>query len=319
MKSYKQHNISLIVPCYNEESNIPKFILEIQSIALEIKGYVNLNVIFVNDGSSDNTIQVIRDALSKVRDINISVIDLSRNYGKEIAVLAGLDHFNGEAAIIIDADLQHPIEYIPKFISLWRQGYETVVAVQESRATEPITVRWFKTTFYKVFTLLSERPLKNGAGDFRLMDKKVVTAFCKYRESLRFNKGIYEDIGFSVKYIPYTVASRHGGVTKWSMIKLFKYAFNGIFSFSTIPLDIIMITGLFLFIISILILAYTLFNYFVFSEPVRGYTTLVSIMSLYFGLLILFIGIIGKYIGILFRETKKRPVYLIKNEFKNNG
>ena len=303
--------VSLIVPAYNESGNIDIFCQAVTAIMDSLPDY-GFEVLFVNDGSQDATEQEVLHNIA--RDERFKLLSLSRNFGKEIALTAGLDHCIGDAAIPIDSDMQHPVELIAEFIKLWEQGYEMVSAVREDRDDEGIFKRGFTRVFYALITKLDKRVvIRPDAGDFRLMSRPVIDALCQMRERHRFMKGLYGVAGFRETSIPYQPAERHSGSTKWSFSNLFGLALEGVTSFTTVPLRFATATGFLCSFIAIVYGVWILFKTLIFGEAVAGFPTLVLIMLFIGGIQLFSLGIIGEYLGRIFNETKQRPLYFVKD------
>lgn len=303
--------IQIIIPVYNEESNILRIQEEISSATTDIA--YDIEILFINDGSHDNTLGEIK--LLAERFDNVSFVDLSRNYGKEVALLAGLDYSRGDAIIMLDGDLQHPPDMIPSFIKEWENGYLDVYGLRVDRAEEPFLLRNSKRAFYKILNRFSRVEHIDGAGDFRLLDRKVVDTLKRYRENKRYTKGLYNIVGFKKKGVPYQVKKRHAGKTKWKLWQLINLGIDGITSFSTAPLRISTLLGGSIALFSFTYLVISIAKTLIWGEPVRGYPTLISVILLLGGIQLISLGIIGEYIGVIFEESKKRPVYNINEYF----
>ncbi len=307
MKNMKKM-INIIVPAYNEETAI---LLFYQSLADELEKFDNysFSIIFINDGSNDNTLPVIKDL--KDKDNRVGYISLSRNYGKEIALAAGFDIVKGDAVIIMDADLQHPPEILKEMIRKWEEGYDDIYAIQKSRKREGLIKKIFTKIFYNILSRLSRIEIQKNAGDFRLLSKKAYEAIKKIRESERYTKGIYALIGFKKFPIEYECNPRITGKTKWAFRTLFNLAANGITSFTTIPLRIASLLGMIISIIAFIYMIYNIIITIFYGESVRGYPTLLSVILILGGIQLIGLGIIGEYLGRVFNETKNRPLYFI--------
>lgn len=304
--------ISILIPAYNEEEVLEHLYHRLGKLANDNRGY-NFEFLFVNDGSRDKTLEIIKDYASV--DERVSFINLSRNFGKEIAMIAGLDHVIGDATVIIDADLQDPPELIPKMIKLWEDGYDDVYAKRTSRDGET----WFKKQssmwFYKILQKTTNIPIQIDTGDFRLLDRRCVEALKQIRESERYTKGMFSWIGYKKKEITYNRDPRFAGTTKWNYLKLFNLAIDGITSFTTAPLRISSIFGMIISFISFLFLVVLLFKTLFFGDTVAGYPSLMAVVLFLGGLQLLSLGIIGEYIGRIFNETKQRPLYFIEEYY----
>ena len=302
--------VTIIIPAYNEEKVLPKLFIRLDKLSQNESNYL-FEFLFINDGSKDSTMKLISE--KSTIDNRISYINLSRNFGKERAMLAGFDYAKGDAIVIIDADLQDPPELIPNMISLWEEGYDDVYAKRESREGETwlkkATSRWF----YSILDKISSIEIQRDTGDFRLLDRRAVEALKTLRESNRYTKGMFSWVGFKKKEITYKRNPRAAGETKWNYFKLFNLAIEGITSFTTSPLRISFIFGLFISIVAFFWILYLLIRP-LFGVPTGGgYSSLMSVILFLGGVQLLAIGIIGEYIGRIFIETKNRPVYLIQD------
>jgi glycosyltransferase involved in cell wall biosynthesis len=300
-------SISIIVPVFNEAANIGPLVARLAPV-LDGTG-LSWDVLFVNDGSTDETISAIR--AEHARDARIKAISFSRNFGKEIAIAAGLDHVAGDAVVIMDADLQHPPETIPAFIAKWRQGYAMVYGERSGRETESAVKRYFAERFYKVFARFGETPLPNGAGDFRLIDRRAVEAMRAMGEKARFSKGIYAWVGFKSCGVAFEVGERLHGQTKFNYPKLFRFAFDGISSFSIVPLKIATYLGVVIAFVAMGLGAYFLFRTLFFGTDLPGFPSLIVSIMFFSGIQLVSLGLIGEYVGRIFAEVKRRPLYLI--------
>ena len=302
--------ITIMIPAYNEEKVLPKLLNRLDKLAQNESNYL-FEFLFINDGSKDSTMKLIAEKATS--DTRISYINLSRNFGKERAMLAGFDYAKGDAIVIIDADLQDPPELIPNMISLWEEGYDDVYAKRESREGETwlkkATSRWF----YSILDKISSIEIQRDTGDFRLLDRRAVEALKTLRESNRYTKGMFSWVGFKKKEITYKRDPRAAGETKWNYFKLFNLAIEGITSFTTSPLRISFIFGLLISSVAFFWILYLLIRP-LFGVPTGGgYSSLMSVILFLGGVQLLAIGIIGEYIGRIFIETKNRPVYLIQD------
>jgi len=310
MNEEKQNKLlSIVSPVYNEVENLDEF----YSRVLSATGDLNLEteIIYINDGSQDNSIQVINK--QSKNDDRVAVIDLSRNFGKEIALTAGLDHASGDAVIVIDSDLQDPPELIPKLVEEWLNGYDVVNAKRIKRKGEGSLKKITSYIYYRLLFYLSDINIPIDTGDFRLLNRCALDALLKLREKHRYMKGLFAWVGFKQKEIEYEREARYKGKTKWNFFSLFNLAFDGLTSFSIIPLRLASIVGFlsafFGFFYGLTIVVKRLF----FQEQVVGFTSLVVLITFFGGIQLLSIGIIGEYIGRIFNETKNRPLYIVKN------
>lgn len=300
--------ISIIVPIYNEEASLEQFEKELVKVLESIE--VEYEILFVNDGSTDSSGNILRKLINQ--NSYIGIIKLTRNFGKEVAITAGLDHCKGDAAIIMDADLQHPPRLISELIEYWQQGYEVVYTVNESRTGEHLIKSTITRMFYKTLNYFSKQHIPENAGDFRLLDRKAVDSLIKYREHNRFMKGLYSSIGFEQKAITYKPEKRYSGSTNWNYLKLFDFAIDGITSFSSSPLRIATYFGIICATFSFVYAAEIIFQTIFYGNPVSGYPSIMVMILFLGGIQLICLGIIGEYLGRVFDETKNRPLYIIK-------
>ena len=299
--------LSIVVPCYNEEESVKLFLSEIQSILADY----NFEVIFVNDGSSDNTLDVIKDLADS--NSNVKYISFSRNFGKESAIYAGLSNVNGDLVCLIDADLQHPPRLIPEMIESLCAGEAVVVAARRtSRKGESRVKSFFSHMFYKVFNRISQITLVEGATDFRVMKRIVVDAVLDLPEYNRFSKGLFQWVGFETKWIAYENVERVAGESAWSFRQLVRYSVEGVVAFTTIPLTIVIFLGTILSVVAFLYMLFIIIKYLIYSDPVQGFATTMSVILLLGGIQLLSIGALGKYLEKTYTETKKRPIYIVR-------
>ena len=299
--------LSIVVPCYNEEESVKLFLSEIQSILADY----NFEVIFVNDGSSDNTLDVIKDLADS--NSNVKYISFSRNFGKESAIYAGLSNANGDLVCLIDADLQHPPSLIPEMIESICSGEADVVAARRtSRKGESRVKSFFSHMFYKVFNRMSRITLVEGATDFRVMKRIVVDAVLDLPEYNRFSKGLFQWVGFETKWIAYENVERVAGESAWSFGQLVRYSVEGVVAFTTIPLTIVIFLGTILSVVAFLYMLFIIIKYLIYSDPVQGFATTMSVILLLGGIQLLSIGALGKYLEKTYTETKKRPIYIVR-------
>lgn len=300
--------VSLVVPCYNEEGNVRLFAEQCRTILKEFE----YELIFINDGSKDKTMSVLRELYREKKE-NMTVVNFSRNFGKEAGIYAGLEHAGGEYVVIIDADLQQPIEVAREMVEFLDEHaeYDGVAAYQEERK-EGKVITWFKHRFYKVVNKMCDIELYANASDFRCMRRNMVDAILSMSEYHRFSKGIFAWVGFDIYYRPYEVRERHAGKTSWSFFKLLSYAIEGMVSFSTKPLKIATSMGLTVSALSILYMIFVIIKKIVFGEPVLGYPTIVVLILLLGGIQLTVMGIIGEYLAKVHIEVKNRPIYVAK-------
>lgn len=306
--------VTLIIPCYNEQDNLLGLHDALKPIINDSLAY-DWEILFINDGSKDDTLEVIK----KLRTIDkrVCYIDLSRNFGKEHAMLAGFDYATGDCAIILDADLQDPPSLIPEMLKLWEDGYQDVYARRKDRGKESWLRKKLSLAYYNLLQKTTRIDILENVGDFRLLDRKCLIALQKLRESERYTKGMFCWIGYKKKELEFQRGNRVSGTSSFNMLKLFELAIEGITSFTTAPLRLSTIMGFIISIITMLYLLYFLFKTLIFGDPVQGFPTLVIIILFLGGIQLLSLGIIGEYLGRIFNETKKRPVYLV-NEYVGN-
>lgn len=304
--------LSLIVPCYNEEGNVEKFFSEVNRVFKDkIEDY---EFVFVNDGSTDKTYKKLKHIHQELNTKNnVQVLTFSRNFGKESAIYAGLSKAKGDLVCLIDADLQQRPEVVLEMLDTLNSDEELdcVTAYQKKRK-ENAAVSFVKSSFYKFINKISDVDFVNGASDFRLMKRAMVDAILQMTEFHRFSKGIFSYVGFNTKYIPYVVAERESGESKWGMRKLFKYALEGIFAFSTMPLKISTFIGLLASFTSIIYMLVVVVQKLVWDIAVPGYATIVTLLLLLGGLILFCLGIIGEYLSKMYVQVKNRPVYILK-------
>jgi polyisoprenyl-phosphate glycosyltransferase len=304
---YHPPEISVIVPVHNEVGNLVRLAQQVGDVLTPLVR--DWELIFIDDGSQDGSWQQIC-SLHK-EDDHIRGLSFSRNFGKEIAIAAGLDEARGKAVILMDADLQHPPEILARFIEKWREGYVMVYAQRDSRADETRIRRGFARAFYRIFDRYGEMRLPEGAGDFRLIDRKGVEVLRSLSERARFSKGLYAWIGFRSIGVPYHVHARASGTSSWSLRKLFRFAFDGITSFSTVPLRVWTYLGLLISILSLATALYFALHTLFYGSDVPGFPSLIVSVMFFSGIQLMSLGIIGEYIGRIFAEVKKRPLYVV--------
>ncbi len=298
--------ISFILPAYNEEENVPRIYEAIDREVRESK--YDYEFIYVDDGSKDRTLERIRELQQK--DNHVNYVSFSRNFGKEAAIYAGLQHATGDAVILMDSDLQHPPSLIMDMMKGFEEGYHQVIACRDRRG-ESMVYRGITNTFYRMMNKLSTVELQNGAGDFRLLSRQAVDALLSLSENNRFSKGLFEWIGLSKKNIYYENVERQFGETKWSVSMLFSYAVDGILSFNTKPLRICLYLGLLTMLSGIAYIAIMLGGIFFKGIDVPGYFTTISAILVLGGLQLMSLGVIGEYIGRIYCEVKRRPHYIV--------
>ncbi len=307
--------VSILIPCYNEQESLPLMYdalcnLTKDSRALEYEW----EFLFINDGSKDGTLDILR-SLHK-SDSRVNYIDLSRNFGKENAMLAGFDYVTGDCTIIMDADLQHPPVVALDMLAKWEEGYEDVYAKRRTRGKEPWLRKRLSLLFYKILNKMSNVQMLQNVGDFRLLDRRCVEALKQMRESERYTKGLFCWIGYKKTDVEFDSGDRVAGETSWNMWKLFKFATKGVLSFSTSPLHLATWLGLLVSAVAFIYMLFVLVKTLIFGDPVAGFPTLLCVILLLGGIQLLCIGIIGEYVAMMFNETKNRPVYLVR---EHNG
>ena len=305
--------ISIIVPAYNEEESLPHLYERLEELINSMENY-EFEILFVNDGSTDNTINLIKQYRKK--DNKISYVDFSRNFGKEIAMIAGLDYAQGDAVIFMDADLQDPPELIPELVKYWEEGYDDVYAKRNSRKGETWLKKFTSKMYYRVLQSLTNVPIQKDTGDFRLLDRRCVNALRKMRESQRCSKSMFSWIGYRKKEVLYDRDSRVAGQTKWNYKKLIDLAIDGITSFTTSPLRISTYISIPTFIILFIYFIYVIAKCLVTSTMIQAFQAIILLILFFSGIQILLIGIIGEYLGRIFNESKNRPLYLV-NEYND--
>jgi glycosyltransferase involved in cell wall biosynthesis len=304
----KDVELSVISPVFNESANIDPLVQRLLPVLMRC--VAPFEIIFVDDGSTDDTLERLRAANSA--DSRIRALSLSRNFGKEVAIAAGLDHAKGAATVIMDADLQHPPELIEIFVARWREGYKNVFAQPIDRTIYSPLRRILTHRFYKFFGSVGDTRLPEGAGDFRLLDRQAVVALQKMREHARFSKGLYAWIGFKSIAVPFDSAPRLYGKTKFSYRRLTHLALDGLMSFSTLPLRVWSYVGMATSMWALTLATFFLTRTLIFGVDVPGYASLIVSITFFAGIQLLSLGVIGEYVGRIFAEVKRRPLYLIE-------
>lgn len=299
--------LSVIIPVHNESANIAPLCDRLLPVLNRITSVWDL--VFVDDGSRDDTLEIIK-SISKTEP-RIGAVSFSRNFGKEIAIAAGLDHARGDAVVIMDADLQHPPEMIETFVERWKDGYLMVYGQRTDRSDETRVKRGFAHLFYQLFARFGEVALPEGAGDFRLIDRKGVEVLRSLGEKARFSKGLYAWIGFKNTGVPFIVEERRYGTSKWSFRKLVRFAFDGIAAFSTVPLRIWTYIGFLVSFLSIATALYFLIRTLIFGSDLPGFPSLIVSVMFFSGIQLMSLGIVGEYVGRIFAEVKRRPLYVV--------
>lgn len=311
MYSKNRPLVTILVPCYNEEANLP---LLYDTLCLKENGVCNTTqydyqILLVNDGSTDNTQEVIESIAQK--DERIDYVCLSRNFGKESAMLAGFDHAKGDCMVIIDADLQHPVELIPQMLSIWKEGADDVYARRASRDTDNFIRRKLSQLYYHLLQKTSRFDILKNAGDFRLLDRKCIDVMRQLREHERNTKALFAWIGFNKREIEYVPNERVNGTSRWSFLNLLTLALDGITSFTTAPLRISTIIGATASVASLIYMFFVLIKAIIWGDPVAGYPSIMVFVLFFGGTQLLCLGIIGEYLARIFNESKKRPVYIV--------
>lgn len=305
--------ISVLIPCYNEEASLPLLYAELVKVMDSCKSY-DWEVLFVNDGSRDNTLSIIKDLRQK--DSRLSYVDLSRNFGKENAMLAGFDYVTGDCMVIMDADLQHPPHVILKMVEKWEQGYDDVYAKRVTRGKETWLRKKASLLFYSLLQKTTKIEILQNVGDFRLLDRCCIEALKSLRESERYTKGMFCWIGFKKTSVDFEQKERIAGKSSWNFLGLFDLAIEGITSFTTAPLRLSSILGFIIAILSFILMLFHLVKALIWGDPIQGFPTLVVIILFLGGIQLLSIGILGEYLGRVFNESKNRPVYIVR---EHNG
>lgn len=302
--------ISILIPAYNEESSIPLLYNQLCNNVLGGGDY-EWEILFINDGSKDNTLEVIKRL--RETDKRVNYVNLSRNFGKENAMLAGFDYVTGDCTIIMDADLQHPPTAIPEMIKYWEDGYEDVYARRNNRGKESYLRKKLSLTYYSLLQRSTRIDILQNVGDFRLLDRRCILALRQLRETQRYTKGLYCWIGYKKKEIRFDQADRTEGKSSFNLFGLLNLAIEGITSFTTAPLRIATVLGFIVSIIAFLYLCFIILKTIFIGESVQGYPTLITVILFLGGVQLLTIGIIGEYVGRIFNETKNRPVYIAES------
>ncbi len=300
--------ITIIVPAYNEEEALPYFFDRIKNVVDDIKNY-NFEILFINDGSKDKTLEIIKKY--KEKENRISYVNLSRNFGKEVAMIAGLDYAKGDAIVFMDADLQDPPELIPELIKWWEEGYDDVYAKRKTRAGETWLKKFTSKMYYKVLQSLTNVQIQKDTGDFRLLDKRCVNALKKMRETQRCSKSMFSWIGYKKKEVLYDRDPRIAGKTKWNYKKLIDLAIDGITSFTTSPLRISTYLAIPTFGSLVIYFIYVICKMILITHKIDAYQAIILLILFFSGIQILLFGIIGEYLGRIFNESKNRPLYLV--------
>ncbi len=308
--------ITILIPAYNEQEVLGALHSRLAQLADDNTSY-RFEFLFVNDGSRDSTLGILRELAAN--DPRVSYINLSRNFGKEIAMIAGFDHAEGDATVIIDADLQDPPELISEMIKYWEDGYDDVYARRKSRAGESLLKKLTSAIFYRLLQRSTTIPIQRDTGDFRLLSKRCVEALRQFRESQRYTKGMFSWVGYRKKEILYNRDRRLAGKTKWNYGKLTNFAIDGITSFTTAPLRLSSIMGFIISLLAFLYIVFIVVRTLIYGADIAGYPSLIAVVLFLGGVQLLSLGIIGEYIGRIFNETKNRPLYFVEEHHKSDN
>ena len=302
--------ISIVVPCYNEEASLPLFYREITRVAAEMD-YADFEFVFIDDGSEDNTLPTLRRLAAA--DRRVRFVSFSRNFGKEAGMLAGLEAATGDYVALMDADLQDPPALLPElYKAVTEEGYDCAATRRTTREGEPPIRSFCARLFYKIINKISDADIVDGARDYRLMRRSMVDAILSLREYNRFSKGIFGWVGFKTKWVPYVNVERVAGETKWSFRKLFRYSLEGIVAFSTVPLALASVLGVLVCLAAFVFVVVVLVKTLAFGDPVGGWPSMMCVILFLGGVQLLCIGILGQYLSKTYLETKRRPVYLVR-------
>lgn len=301
--------LSVVIPAFNEESGIAEFHRRLSSVMEKVG--LQWEAIYVNDGSGDGTLAMLRKL--RIGDSHIGILNLSRNFGKEIAMTAGLDHARGDAVVVVDADLQDPPELIPELVAGWREGFDMVYAQRRKREGETWLKRITALLFYRLVRRAGDVELPSEVGDFRLMSRRHVDAVLRLRERHRFLKGLFCWVGFPSKAVLYDRSPRYADTTKWNYWRLWNFALEGITSFTIVPLKVAMYIGLLVAAFAVVFGGYIVIKTLLFGNPVAGYPSIMAVMLFLGGTQLITLGLIGEYLGRIFNETKSRPLYLVED------
>ena len=301
--------ISVLIPCYNEEKTLPLLYPELVKLMEGLPDY-EWEIMFVNDGSADNTLHILQQL--RQQDKRVNYVDLSRNFGKEVAMLAGFDYVTGDCMVIVDADLQDPPALIPEMLKYWEEGYEDVYARRRTRGKESWLRKWLSIKFYKLLQRTSRFDVLQNVGDFRLLDRRCINALKRMRESERYTKGMFCWIGFNKKEVEFDRGDRVAGQSSWGYKQLFSLAIDGITSFTSAPLRISTFVGFVVSMLAFIYMIYVFIKALIWGDPVQGYPSMVILILFLGGIQLLSLGIIGEYIGRIYNETKNRPDYIVR-------
>ena len=302
--------LSVLIPVFNEAATLPELLRRLPEVLDAV--VETWEVVFIDDGSTDDTMLQLRQAHDE--NERFRVVSLSRNFGKEIATAAGLRYVSGQATVIMDADLQHPPEILREFVRHWRDGYQVVYGQRLDRSTDGPVRKFFAKVFYKIYNGLVDTDIPEGAGDFRLLDRRAVDTLNSIGERSRFNKGLYSWIGYKSIGVPYSVHERKHGRSKWSFTQLLTFAIDGLTSFTTIPLRVWSLLGVVISLFALVYAAGFLFRTVVFGTDVPGFPSLIISVMFFSGIQLISLGVIGQYIGRVYEEVKARPLFIVAEE-----
>ena len=304
--------ITVIVPCYNEQEALHYYYEEMSRVMNERKEG-GFELLFINDGSKDKTLEVIKELASK--DERVKYLSFSRNFGKESAMYAGFENSTGDYVCLMDADLQDPPRLLPEmFKAIKEEGYDSAATRRVTRKGEPPIRSFFARMFYKIMNKISDTELMDGARDYRLMTRQFVNSLLEMKEYNRFSKGLFGWVGYQTKWIEFENVERVAGETKWSFWKLLLYAIDGVVAFSTAPLAIASVVGMLMLLVAFIFIIFIIVRTLIFNDPTSGWPSLVCIITLIGGIQIFCVGIVGEYLSKIYLETKKRPVYIVKED-----
>lgn len=305
--------LSVVVPCYNEEENVPLFYEELMKnqACFKEKG-VELELLYIDDGSRDGTVSEVKKL--RERDERVHLVSFSRNFGKEAAMYAGLENSSGDYVVLMDVDLQDPPSLLPEMFSYMEQGFDSVATRRVSRKGEPPVRSFFARMFYRLMKRISRTEIMDGARDYRLMTRQMVDAILSMQEYNRFTKGIFGWVGFNTKWLEYENVERARGETKWNFWKLFLYSLDGIAAFSTVPLMLASVMGVFFCVVAFLMILFIIVRKLIFGDPVSGWPSLVCIILMTSGVQFFCTGILGQYLAKTYMEVKRRPIYLVREK-----
>ena len=303
--------ITLIVPCYNEQESLPIFYKEVTAVVQKIKS--DYELLFINDGSRDDTLTILRSLAKK--DSHVTYLSFSRNFGKEAAMYAGFCNARGEYVAVMDADMQDPPSLLPKMLEILESGeYDSVATRRADRKGEPPIRSWFARKFYHIINKISDADIVDGARDFRIMTRRYVDSLLQLKEYNRFSKGLFGWVGYRTRWLEYENIERRKGETKWSFWKLFLYSLEGITAFSTVPLTMAALLGALFCVLAFGMIVFIIVKTLIFGDPTSGWPSLVCIIMLVSGVQLFCLGIVGQYLSKTYMEVKRRPVYLVKED-----